>query len=330
MSSIILNNCILISIQITLFIIGSTKITQLVFNDNNRNKSVNYLIRSSSLSTLLPRLLFSLTFSCSCTLFLLIFSEIIQLFSKNIRYYYWKVNMTVLLFLVIIIIPWFQLYTFLYMTRGWKLKPSIYLSTCLLSIYLYFFYKLGGGNDNKQKYVSIISWIESSSIIQTCCIGITLISILSGFGVVNKPWTILLAYKRHVSEHDYKIAEHVYHQTEKIIQERRELLNQLIINQPSEDNSSSSTFFIHRIMSSLSSDTTSEKKEIRLLQTEIEQLEELTRNMKSDLNELEHSRVKIQFNSTWKGQIWGFIEKVFAIYCIYRLLIVSILIKTSK
>ena len=65
--------------------------------------------------------------------------------------------------------------------------------------------------------------------------------------------------------------------------------------------------------------------EITLLQTEIEQLQGLVVNMKSDLDELERGRAKSRFSQTWKGQIWGVVDKIFAIYCIYKLTVVSFL-----
>lgn len=58
-------------------------------------------------------------------------------------------------------------------------------------------------------------------------VGITLISILSGFGVVNTPYHTWSSYKRKVSEQDYVVAEHAYRQTESIIKEKRALLERM-------------------------------------------------------------------------------------------------------
>lgn len=70
--------------------------------------------------------------------------------------------------------------------------------------------------------------------------------------------------------------------------------------------------------------------EIRLLQTEIEQLEGLAVNMKSDLDELERGRAKSRFSQTWKGRIWGVVDKIFAMYCIYKLIVVGSSVYTSQ
>lgn len=61
------------------------------------------------------------------------------------------------------------------------------------------------------------------------------------------------------------------------------------------------------------------------MQTEIEQLEGLVVSMKSDLDELERGRAKSRFSQTWKGRIWGVIDKVFSIYCVYKLVAVALI-----
>ncbi|KAI8883005.1 hypothetical protein K501DRAFT_220172 [Backusella circina FSU 941] len=68
----------------------------------------------------------------------------------------------------------------------------------------------------------------------------------------------------------------------------------------------------------------SEPKEQVLLQTEIEQLEGLVANMKSDLDELERGRAKSRFSSTLKGKIWSVIDTVFSVYCVYKFIVTLI------
>lgn len=63
------------------------------------------------------------------------------------------------------------------------------------------------------------------SIIRTSMIGVTVISILSGFGMANAPLTVW--HQRHVSEHDYRIAERAYAQTNKMIEEKKMALDRM-------------------------------------------------------------------------------------------------------
>lgn len=135
-------------------------------------------------------------------------------------------------------------------------------------------------------------------------VGITLISILSGFGVVNTPFHTWSSYKRKVSEQDYVVAEHAYRQTESIIKEKRALLERMQSQQDRKEKPVKG--FLNKVTSVFrGSDQSGELMciyryhlfssniflEIALLQTEIEQLEGLAVHMKSDLDELERGRV---------------------------------------
>ncbi|KAI9265306.1 Abscisic acid G-protein coupled receptor-like domain-containing protein [Helicostylum pulchrum] len=46
--------------------------------------------------------------------------------------------------------------------------------------------------------------------------------------------------------------------------------------------------------------------------------------MKSDLDELERGRAKSRFSQTWKGKIWSILDFIFAIYCVYKLVVTTI------
>jgi len=78
--------------------------------------------------------------------------------------------------------------------------------------------------------------------------------VLSGFGVVNTPFTTWSSYKRHVSEQDFKVAEHAYHQTEDMIQSKRVLLEKMQSQVDASDKKKASTSnggFFTRIVSSI-------------------------------------------------------------------------------
>lgn len=48
--------------------------------------------------------------------------------------------------------------------------------------------------------------------------------------------------------------------------------------------------------------------------------------MKSDLDELERGRAKSRFSQTWKGKLWSIIDLIFAVYCVYKLIAVSVIL----
>lgn len=307
------DNFIFITIQLTLLTVGSTKVAKLILHNYNPPKLFEF-----SNPLYIPHLLFSVTLSCSCTLFLLVFSEIVHLFSNSARSRYWKLNLDILLLLVIIFIPWFQLYAFLHTTRGWRIKTSIYFTTVIWLIYLYLFSQI--------KQYSVLeqstSWIELG-IVRISVVGIAIISVLSGFGVVNTPFNTWSSRKRKVSERDYVVAENAYNQTLKMIEDKKRTLESMERQQELTESKSmkSSNGIFGKVTSLFSGLGVSETA---LLQTEINQLEGLAGNMKSDLDELERGRAKSRFSQTFKGKIWGVIDLVFAIYCVYKLIVTTI------
>jgi hypothetical protein len=140
---VILQTTLLTTIQLLLLVVGSNKVAALLFQDYATPKP-------SKSPVYLTHVLFSLSLSCSCTLFLLVFAGITKLFDKrhvtntpslvfinllvdliSVLDYFWKFNLNLLLLLVIIVIPWFQLYTFLHLTRG-----IVLLGPCLINIYI--------------------------------------------------------------------------------------------------------------------------------------------------------------------------------------------------
>lgn len=57
--------------------------------------------------------------------------------------------------------------------------------------------------------------------------GIAIISVLSGFGVVNTPFNTWSSRKRKVSERDYVVAENAYNQTLKMIEDKKRTLESM-------------------------------------------------------------------------------------------------------
>lgn len=62
--------------------------------------------------------------------------------------------------------------------------------------------------------------------------------------------------------------------------------------------------------------------ESKLLEIEIQQLESLALNMKSDLDELNRGRLRSQYSKTWRGKFQNSINFIFTIYCLYKMLVV--------
>ncbi|CEP11487.1 hypothetical protein [Parasitella parasitica] len=183
---------------------------------------------------------------------------------------------------------------------------------------------------NQYEAIATTSWIELG-IIRVSIVGITVISILSGFGVVNAPFNTWALSRRHIKDQDLTVAEHAYHQTKEMIQEKRLLLEK-IQNQDDISNKYKASVLHGGLFTRIASIIGADQSEVTSLQTEIEQLEGLAVSMKADLDELELGRAKSKFSRTWKGRMWGLVDKIFSIYCIYKLIIttVNVLLQRSN
>jgi hypothetical protein len=82
--------------------------------------------------------------------------------------------------------------------------------------------------------VSEHSWLELG-LFRTGILGVSVISILSGFGVVNAPFTTWSNNKRSVSEKDYTVAEHAYQKTLNTVKEKKDLLDKMAQSTEKED-----------------------------------------------------------------------------------------------
>ncbi|KAI8384486.1 Abscisic acid G-protein coupled receptor-domain-containing protein [Radiomyces spectabilis] len=310
----VIDNVFFIIIQLLCFTVGSNVVSRLIFSHYSPPALTAF--RSS---TYIPHVLFAITLSSSCALFLLVLGEITNHLSKTTRWHYWHANLSILLINVILIIPWYQTFAFLRHTRVWSFRTSIYVSTIVWCGYLYLFYNVGyTPSSGTMEDPSTYSWTELG-IFRVSTVGITIISLLSGFGVVNAPYSTFKIFARPVSERDYAVAERAYEQTMTVINDKKKALDNLQKATSADvNNGGTSLGSIGRLMTSIVGG--SRQDEHSLLQLEIEQLEHLAANMKLDLDELSRGRFQSRFAKTWKGRCWSLVTSLFAVYCVYKLI----------
>ncbi|KAI9498155.1 Abscisic acid G-protein coupled receptor-domain-containing protein [Zychaea mexicana] len=297
----------ILCIQSLILTIGAKTILRTVFSDAKLN---------------VTNAIFAVTLSCSCTLFILVFAEITDISTAAVRSCFWQFDLHLLLVLVVLLIPWYQVYSFLRQTRGWRQKMSLYFSCILWAIYMYLFTRLGYTPapearivvDGSTTTTIVLSWAELS-LFRVAITGITLISVLSGFGVIHTPYYNLSIFRKPVSERDYRFAQNAYEQTMSMIRDKKSQLSRM-----TRDQQTKPTGF-GRIMFFVQGP---EQREYDLLESEIQQLESLSETMKGDLNELARERAKSQFGQTWKGRLWILISHIFSFYCIYKLVVTTV------
>ncbi|GET04356.1 Golgi pH regulator B isoform X2 [Rhizophagus clarus] len=277
--------------------------------------------------------IFSLTFSTSCALFELIIFEIMDVMHKDSRYICWKITLYVSLFLVIILIPAYQLY--LLITNIQNSLPRRYSITIALVcwlIYFYGFWKVGDFfpiKNTERKSIPDDTLIQFG-MSRVGVLGVTIMAILSGFGAVNSPYATLFFFLRQVKDTDIQAAEKKYLQTLDIILNKKRRI--IISQQQRTTNEQSSRVggFVRRMLNTIANEIGISSENISILRQEITGLENLGRQLFLDIEDLYQERDRILYSKTWQGKYYNFMGYNFSIYCIYKIVMAIVNIILSR
>ncbi|PKY43372.1 hypothetical protein RhiirA4_457348 [Rhizophagus irregularis] len=249
--------------------------------------------------------IFSLTFSTSCALFELIIFEIMDVMHKDSRYICWKITLYVSLFLVIILIPAYQLY--LLITNIQESLPKrysiIFALLCWL-IYFYGFWKVGDFfpiKNTEKKSIPDDTLIQFG-MSRVGVLGVTIMAILSGFGAVNSPYATLFFFLRQVKDTDIQAAEKKYLQTLDIILNKKRRI--IISQQQRTTNEQNSRVggFVRRMFNTMANGIGISSENISVLRQEITGLENFGRQLFLDIEDLYQERDRILYSKTWQGK----------------------------
>lgn len=217
-------------------------------------------------------------------------------------------NLQLVLLLVVVIIPLCFVYTFL-QGKGLRNRTSIYVSLIATLIYVYLFSHVANRTQQSSEGYSLIEF----AVYRVCIIGVTIMSGLSGFGVVYTPYTSLSYFARNVTETEVEYAKRAYDQTLDYIQSKQ---RQLDIGEDLSTTSSHArnTNIINRWFGGSSKNSDREA-----LREEIELLQQLSRSMLMDVEELENELQRTNASRTVFGKVISFLGTIFSIYCVYKL-----------
>jgi len=154
------------------------------------------------------QLVFSITLTLSCSMFLLIIFEIMDVLSYESRWLTWKINIYSMLFLLVVVVPLYMLrHAFAPMCRN---KTQLALSVSIaFALLLLGFYKLGDPfpilSDRSKKFSGLAQRIGfflsiEHGISRIGVIGVTSSAIMSGFGAVNCPYTYMEYFMRKIQD----------------------------------------------------------------------------------------------------------------------------------
>lgn len=262
------------------------------------------------------QLLFSITFSLSCTMFELIIFEILGFLDASSRYLHWKLGLYAILFMLIVLLPFYIGYLIISNIRFVQTRLVKPLALGAWLVFVYLFWKIGDPFPILSTKHGILSMEQVISRVGV--VGVTLMAVLSGFGAVNYPYTSMAYFMRVVTATDVQNMEKKLLQTLDVIIMKKK---RMAIAQR-EKQSVSSRKGIWGMLQSVASMPGTE--DIGQLKQSVEALEEFSRQLFLETVELHNMLERIEWSHTFKGKYFNFVGYFFSLYCIWKIFICTI------
>jgi hypothetical protein len=274
------------------------------------------LFRDYEVHHSLVQLLFSTTFSLSCTMFELIIFEIVGVLDLSFRKFLWVTGIHLMLIMLIFILPFLITYSILSNITFVDRKYLHVFSIAGWLCFMYLFWKIGDPFPILSPKHGILS-IEQG-ISRVGVIGVTLMALLSGFGAVNYPYTSMTFFMKEVTQRDVQSLEKKLLQTYDMIAIKKKRIVMLKKESTSTGSSSFWNMFTSSVQSFGSGESLSQVTQDTLA------LEELSRQLFLELIDMKGMQQRLEWSKTLKGRYFHFIGYFFSLYCIWKIFISTV------
>ncbi|XP_071175819.1 Golgi pH regulator-like [Mytilus edulis] len=308
--SFLVDSCLMFFSQVLFFGGGWVFFLKQLFKDYEVHHSVVLLV-------------FSVTFSLSCTMFELIIFEILGVLDADSRYFHWKLGLYAILSVLIVVLPFYIAY---FIICNLKFVPQkqhvrVLLTFAVWCIATYFFWKIGDP-------FPILSPKQGIFDIEQCIgrigvIGVTIMALLSGFGAVNYPYTSMFVFIRDVKDSDIQSIEKRLMQTMDMIlmkKKRIAISKRESLKQASLTKNQGGFWGMLRNVGSSSGST----ENVGQLKQEVEAYEELSRQLFLESVDLHNMQERIAYAATFKGKYFNFLGYFFSGYCVWKIFISTV------
>ncbi|KAN0014623.1 hypothetical protein ACTFIU_000941 [Dictyostelium citrinum] len=310
------------------------------------------LFRDYEVKKVFVQLSFSITFALSLTLFELIFFEIMDFMDREWRYRFWEFDLTLMSINLILVLPYYQFYL-LVLAYGFSKRKTLFFSLVLLLLYLILFWKIGDPFPILKEYRGLVSL--EMGIGRIGIVGCTVMSLLSGYGAVYVPYSYITYFLKPVKdvtitklEKQFNHAlDKIFNKKKRVVLLKRELTRRTVNNNNYDsfnnnynynqnnhnnnniiNNNNNNSSIIGSILSKIYNlwnvryhlQFSRPIDDIKQLEREIKQLEDLNRDLFTQIHELKLERLRIEFSTTLRGKFYNWLGYFFSIYCIYKVI----------
>ncbi|KAI0354206.1 hypothetical protein OH77DRAFT_517207 [Trametes cingulata] len=293
---------------------GETELETLPTSSTTANTPT--VARKRPFHSALSRGLFSLCFSETCILFLLLICQALDVIHPRVRLAHWQISLSALLVSVVLVIP---LSYSLVLSNGSGqpgvsparqriLSPSLalYLIPNILFLLALSYIPLPAGMPAHTMLASTLSRLT--------VIGTVILGLLSGFGAIDTAWDFFPVFSRKArsdpSDEEVRTAEAGLRRVREDLAQRQKDLRTLEATKKPDNQSS----WLSRALPSWqgSSESSSIAQEITGLQA-------LEYEMSRNLDALKQRQADAKFSRTFVGRVFNWGGRLFAVYCIYRI-----------
>jgi len=279
---------------------------------------VKMLFKDYELHHRAVQVIFCINFCLSCMMFELIIFEIVDFLDIGSRYFWWYVSIYLMLFMVIVLTPFYIIYFILSTSRLVSGAMRLPLAILIFGLYFYLFWKLGDPFPILSPKHGILSMEQGISRVGV--IGVTIMASLSGFGAVNYPYTSMAMFMRPVSSLDVQCLERKLLQTMDMITTKKKKVALAQREGRSRMRTESESWW-GKIKSVTANPTV---ENLPLLKADILALEEFSRQLFLEVHDLQNMRQRIEWSKSCQGRYFNFLGYFFSLYCVWKIFISTV------
>mmetsp|Transcript_6323 Transcript_6323/g.7248 ORF Transcript_6323/g.7248 Transcript_6323/m.7248 type:complete len:494 (-) Transcript_6323:127-1608(-) len=284
-----------------------------------------WLFRDYEVKSVGVQFLFAIIFTFAVNMQELIIFEIVSVMHHSTRVLLWKVDLIALYFLLTILVPISLFYTQVRYKSRWSKRAKFIVVLFLEGTYLYAFTRVG----------FLLSFLNTSPTADVFSIeygisrigvfGVIAMATLSGFGAVNSPYKHLSIFIRKYSDKEIENLEQRLLQTMNMILAKKKRIVLLHYNssrKSKQPERSKSKFSLRSLFSFILKGwftDESTEAEIKMLENEIVSLEEFSRELYIDINDMHTDKNRMNFSRTFYGRIYYLLGYFFSAYCIFKM-----------